>query len=388
MLGYSMGGTIAQEFVRQFPQRVSHLILCATMAGGPRAIYASTSVVRVMRDLDGLTPEQAARRIWKVTYAPGYLEQHRALAEDQMRREVAQPTPLHAADLQFQAFAEFDGSQALDNIRCPTLVLTGGLDELIRPQNSLMMAKRIPRAKLVVVEGAGHRVLWEATQTCLDLIMDFLGATCGEPVATLPRRDVHRGYMPEGSHALTSAIELLTAWPLTLTKAGFEALTIARQSIMVGSASRFGDGKPVVLLPAFPGGDLALLPLAAWLKALGYRPVMTGLFVNFDDTHGEHSLAQAIREVTRRTGRKGVLLTHSSGMTRALRAASAHRELISDVVIFEAPHRPRTDGLRAHFVSSGWSPLLGIIELPQILRGIGIELIETHPPEAVPRPGS
>ena len=36
-----------------------------------------------------------------------------SIAEDQMRREIALPTPLHAADLQFQAFAEFDGSKAL-----------------------------------------------------------------------------------------------------------------------------------------------------------------------------------------------------------------------------------------------------------------------------------
>ena len=71
MLGYSMGGAIAQEFVRQFPDRVKGLILCATMAGGPSATYAEPPVVRVMRDLDGLTPEQAARRIWSVTYAPG-----------------------------------------------------------------------------------------------------------------------------------------------------------------------------------------------------------------------------------------------------------------------------------------------------------------------------
>ena len=42
MLGYSMGGAIAQEFVRQFPDRVSSLILCATMAGGPRAMYAKS----------------------------------------------------------------------------------------------------------------------------------------------------------------------------------------------------------------------------------------------------------------------------------------------------------------------------------------------------------
>ena len=166
MLGYSMGGTIAQEFVRQFPDRVSSLILCATMCGGPRATYAKPSVLRVMRDLDGLSPEQAARRIWKVTYSPRYLERHPEIAEAQMRREIALPTPLHAADLQFQAFAKFDCEKALSGIRCPTLVLTGDLDELISPQNSRMLAKLIPGAKLIVIPGCGHRVMWEATDEC------------------------------------------------------------------------------------------------------------------------------------------------------------------------------------------------------------------------------
>ena len=57
LLGYSMGGAIAQEFTRQFPERVAGLVLCATMCGGPRATYAEASVVRVMRDLDGFSPE-------------------------------------------------------------------------------------------------------------------------------------------------------------------------------------------------------------------------------------------------------------------------------------------------------------------------------------------
>src|SRR6478609_4849234 len=117
VLGYSMGGAIAQEFIRQFPDRVLGLVLCATTCGGPRAVYASSSVVHVMREHDGLTPEQIARRIWTVTYSSDYLERHRERAEDQMRREIAAPTPLHAADLQFQAFAEFDCSHSLPAIQ-------------------------------------------------------------------------------------------------------------------------------------------------------------------------------------------------------------------------------------------------------------------------------
>jgi len=375
LFGYSMGGAIAQEFVRQFPERVSSLILCATMCGGTRATYAKQEVTRVMRDLDGLSPEQIARRIWKVTYAPGYLAQHEARAEDQMRRETALPTPLHSADLQFQAFAEFDGSKALAAIQCPTLVLTGDLDELVPPQNSVLMARLIPGAKLVIISGGGHRILWEATTECLSIITDFL---TGDGLVTSVSSDALPIEHKPGSHdVLSSAIEMMTVWPSTLIKSFFEAWTIAQQSIMWGASSHYGDGKPIIMVPRYLGSDFALMPLSGWLKAFGYRPVTAGLLVNLDDSAGDRSLSKAIHDTTRRLGRKGVLVTHSSGMIRALRAADTHRDSISDVIVFEATHRPALDGIRVHFVSSGWSVLHGMIELRRILRGIGIELIES-----------
>ncbi|HLX14193.1 MAG TPA: alpha/beta hydrolase [Bradyrhizobium sp.] len=374
LLGYSMGGAIAQEFVRQFPDRVDRLLLCATMAGGPSANYADASVSSVMRDLDGLSPEQAARRIWKVTYAPGYLEQHRALAEDQMRREIALPTPLHAADLQFQAFAEFDGSQALTAIRCPTLVLTGDLDELIPPKNSLMIAKLIPGAKLVVIHGGGHRVLWEAQQKCFELITEFLGSASSEIALPLPEVGFRR--QRTASNSSSSTIELFANWPSLLARAGFEALTIARQSIMAGSASQYGDGKPVILVPLLLGSDLTLVPISLWLKALGYRPVLAGLLLNLGGSHGDRALSRAIRDTTGRIGRKAVLLAHYSGVTQALRMAALHPEWISDVVILAAARRHSDESVRTHYISSGWSLTKGIVELPRILRNIGIELIE------------
>ena len=375
VLGYSMGGAIAQEFTRQFAHRVTGLILCATMCGGPRATYAEASVVRVMRDLDGLSAEQIARRIWEVTYAPGYLRENRGLAEDQMRRETALPTPLHAADLQFQAFAEFDGSKALSQIRCPTLVLTGDLDRLIRPENSRMLAQLIPGAKLLVIPGGGHRVLWESVEECTDLITGFLASIRNQllSVAPDPSDQEDAAATP---HALVSAAELLAALPLALARAGHESLTIARQAMLLGS-SRFGDGKPIVILaPQFIGSDLILLPLSMWLKALGYRPVTAGEPMSFDNSSGDRCLAQVVAEITRRVGRKAILITHSFGMTRALRAAALHRNSISDVIVFDASHPPCTDGLRIHFVSSGWQLLHGMVELPRLLRGIGIELIE------------
>ena len=376
MLGYSMGGAIAQEFVRQFPDRVKGLILCATMAGGPSAVYAEPPVVRVMRDLEGLTPEQAARRIWSVTYAPGYLDKHRALAEEQMKREIALPTPLHAADLQFQAFAEFDCSQQLASIRKPTLVLTGDLDQLISPKNSLKMASLIPGARLTLLPGGGHRVLWEATDECVAHIVGFLddvdnGRDVSNPMPL-------NGHAPPLLDTLASTTQWLFGLPSTLTSAAFDSLTIARQSMLVGDASRYGDGKPIVLVPPHLGSDLALMPLSAWLKALGYRPATAGLFLNLGDAPTDRALAKSIHDITARVGRKAVLVAHSTGHATALRAAEAQHDRVSDVVVFgaSAPAKP-SNGVRTHYVTSGLPTPHAMLELPQLLRTIGIELLNT-----------
>jgi pimeloyl-ACP methyl ester carboxylesterase len=294
-------------------------------------------------------------------------------AKDQMQREIALPTPLHAADLQFQAFAEFDGSRALSHIKCPTLVLTGDLDKLIPPQNSRILAKLIPSATLVVMPGGGHRVLWEAVENCTTLITEFLTSITNGTV-----RDVGRQpRIATPPQLLSCGAVSLPTWPLAVARATFETLSLARQLMLVGSSSRFGDGKPVVILsPRLIGGDIMLLPLSAWLKALGYRPGTADGSVKPDDPTVDDSLSQVVRNITRRVGRKAVLIAHSSSMTRALQTASLHKEWISDVVVFDAPYRSYTDGLRIHFVSFGWSALDGLIELPRLLRNIGIELIK------------
>jgi hypothetical protein len=76
------------------------------------------------------------------------------------------------------------------------------------------------------------------------------------------------------------------------------------------------------------------LPLSAW-RAIGYRPITTRLLFNRNHTN----------------------------------------KWISDVIVLDAVHRPCNSGPRTHFISTGWYVLQSIIELPRILRKIGIELI-------------
>ena len=376
VLGYSMGGAIAQEFVRQFPDRVLRLVLCATMCGGPRATYASASVVRVMRELDGLKSDEIARRIWSVTYSPGYLENHRELAENQMWREIAAPTPLHAADLQYQALAEFDCSKALPNIRAPTLVLTGDLDRLVSPQNSKFIASLIPGARLIVIPGCGHRMMWEATDECVGFVTEFLTDVCERrgDNRVLPGSRSDLNPMADLVDFFTPALELFTSWPWMWAGVGADTMTVARQSVYFGGKAQFGDGKPVILVPQIDS-NLPFLLLANWLKVLGYRPVTTSLAAKFDD----QSVDDLIRGTTQRIGRKAVLVAIASGMQLASAIAEAHKDRVSDIVVLNASHHPDVPtGIRAHFISSGWSPFLALAALPQVLRKLRIELIETQ----------
>ncbi len=383
VFGYSMGGAIAQEFVRQFPDRVLGLVLCATMCGGPRAVYASPAVVRVMRELDGLTPEEIARRIWTVTYSPRYLENHRQRAEDQMRREIVSPTPLHAADLQYQAFAEFDCSRALANIKAATLVLTGDFDQLVSPRNSQFIAGLIPGARQIVIPGCGHRLMWEATDECVGFVTEFLiGVSEGRrDNSALPVSQDAPGPLVDIVNFLTPAMEFYANWPWMLAGAGVDTMTIARQSIYFGGKAQFGDGKPIILVPEF-SNNLPFQWLANWLKALGYRPVTADLPVNVDD----ESVTDLIRAVSRRIGRKAILVTAASGTEFASAMAITHNDWVSDIVVLNASHRPdMPPGIRSHFISSGWSLLLAMATLPQVLRNIRIELIEASSPVGAPR---
>jgi pimeloyl-ACP methyl ester carboxylesterase len=375
LLGYSMGGAIAQEFVRQFPDRVLSLVLCATMCGGPRATYAPASVARVMRELDGLMPEEIARRIWSVTYSPGYLENHRERAENQMRREIAAPTPLHAADLQYQAFAEFDCSKTLPNIRVPTLVLTGDLDRLIAPQNSQFIAGRIPGATLIVIPGCGHRMMWEATDECIEFVMEFLTGVCEvhRDKSALPVSRGDQSLPADFGNFLAPAVELFANWPWMLAGFGADTMTVARQSVYFGGKAQFGDGKPIVLVPQFDS-NLPFLLLSNWLRVLGYRPVTTSLTAK----PGDRSVDDLIRGTTQRIGRKAVLVAPASGMQLASAIAEAHKDRVSDVVVLNASRHPEVPaGIRSHIVSSGWPLFPTSAALPRVLRNIQIELIET-----------
>jgi pimeloyl-ACP methyl ester carboxylesterase len=63
-------------------------------------------------------------------------------------------------------------------IRCPCLVLVGALDRMFR-KPSEQLAREIPNARLVVLEGRGHMTAFEDPQATGDEILAFLATVTG-----------------------------------------------------------------------------------------------------------------------------------------------------------------------------------------------------------------
>jgi len=174
LLGFSMGGAIAQEIAVRHADRIDRLVLFGTFCGGVWAEPASWTVLRRLFDTEGQSAEEAARQAWPVTYSPEYLAANAQAVEEQMHRELEHPTPAFVTKQQMRALREFDCYHRLPQILATTLVATGEEDILVKPSNSRILAQRIPRARLEVLAHLGHRAIWEAPEEMAGLIGDFL----------------------------------------------------------------------------------------------------------------------------------------------------------------------------------------------------------------------
>jgi hypothetical protein len=143
-------------------------------------------------------------------------------------------------------------------------------------------------------------------------------------------------------------------WPYASLEATAELFLNASDTVYRGGDVRFGDGKPVVLVPGHLGGDVTLEPLSLWLHAIGYRPMKANVLINLDDRMLDPPLAAALRAAAQRIGRKAVMVAFDTGLRAALRVAAAERDFVSDVIAFGHPDQvPATPGgVTLHIIES------------------------------------
>jgi hypothetical protein len=141
-------------------------------------------------------------------------------------------------------------------------------------------------------------------------------------------------------------------WPFLSFEALAGVVRNVNHPVFGGRNIRYGDGKPLLLVPGHLAGALTLVPLAMWLRAIGYRPTQFDVPINWDDRLLDKSLAVALPDVARRVGRKAVIIALGTGVRTALRVAAVEQDHVSDVIALGLPEQlpPIPKGVRLHVV--------------------------------------
>lgn len=175
LLGFSMGGYVAREMVRQAPARIQALVLVATSARGDSAIQARRKAVAAARGggtrFTGLSRAAIATAVHPSRAGDAALIERIHAMGDRLGGDV----------FGRQSMLRRDGDLAtLGTIGCPTLVIAADSDRLRTLEEARELADGIPGAVLQVIEGSGHMIPLEAPATLATLIADWLGRTGSE----------------------------------------------------------------------------------------------------------------------------------------------------------------------------------------------------------------
>jgi pimeloyl-ACP methyl ester carboxylesterase len=177
LLGFSMGGMIAQVIAADEPQLVRKLILAGT---GPAGGDGITNVTRIahLDTLRGLLTLQDPKQFLFFTRTPGGRQAGKAfLARLKERTEERDKSiSLRSYGAQLKAIHRWGKQQPADLsvIRQPTLVANGESDRMVPTINSVDLAQRLPNADLVVYPDAGHGGVFQFHEQFVDKALEFL----------------------------------------------------------------------------------------------------------------------------------------------------------------------------------------------------------------------
>lgn len=173
LVGHSMGGFIALQFIVDYPHLVNALILVDTSPGiGEMPEYAELmGTIHKIARTDGL----GAAFEYGALHNPMTLQY---LEKYPDRREVAKQrmlnTSLDGYVYAWEAIVQWQGvTERLGEIAVPTMIFAGEEDSfLLEP--SKMMAEVIPAAQLRIIPGVGHSPQEDAPHTLNRELIAFL----------------------------------------------------------------------------------------------------------------------------------------------------------------------------------------------------------------------
>jgi pimeloyl-ACP methyl ester carboxylesterase len=174
VLGFSLGGLIAQQLAWSAPGHVRRLVLMSTnmgwgsMPSDPRT-FGNLFSLRRLHDAEEFSRSAPA-------LLGGEMRRDPELVRRAAQSRIEAPQEARGYVWQLLACASWTVLPFLPLIRSPTLIVHGDDDPLARMSNARVMARLIPGAHLHVVHGAGHYLVLERPHEVAEVLRDFLVA--------------------------------------------------------------------------------------------------------------------------------------------------------------------------------------------------------------------
>lgn len=171
LVGHSGGGVVSQRFALDHPERTLALVLASTSSEvGAKATAAWNRLADVVEERGfGPGDRDPDPRGFGPAFAAARPDVVRALAEQTRENDPR----AYAASA--RAFGSYNWTDELDALRAPTLVLQGLADQMTPPGGSVILSRRLPHARLVMVPDAGHNLPIEMPALFSATILAFLG---------------------------------------------------------------------------------------------------------------------------------------------------------------------------------------------------------------------
>jgi len=162
VLGFSLGGLVAQSLALAEPALVRRLILVGT---GPRSGEGMDSLTPEAQEIFGATYDEPDHLWLRVFFTPSpasqaaghaYLKRFRQRKEDRDPEVSDKVAPAQIEALTRWGAPDENAFDYLKSITQPTLVVNGDNDVIIYSVNSLILQRRLPNAQLIFYPDASH----------------------------------------------------------------------------------------------------------------------------------------------------------------------------------------------------------------------------------------
>ena len=178
LLGFSLGGFVAQDIVRQEPGQIRKIILAGTGPAGGIGI-ARVGAVSWPLILKAMLTLRDAKFYLFFTGTANGRSAATAFLDRLKERKTDRDKPITVAAFlrQLKAIEAWGRQppQDLGAIDKPVLVANGDHDIMVPSSNSVDLARRLPNAELVLYEDAGHGGIFQYHQAFTEKALAFLG---------------------------------------------------------------------------------------------------------------------------------------------------------------------------------------------------------------------